>query len=371
MSKSSYSDIDALPTPALVIDLPTVECNLQRMASYCQQHNLNLRPHTKTHKSIAMAKRQLASGACGLTVAKTGEARVMSQAGNDILIGYPAFDKGRCGAVIELAKANTIRVALDTEMAARQLSQAAKAGGVTLGVLVDIDTGFARTGVQSFQAATALAQTIDSLDGLRFDGLFTFPGHISANSANLDNELKNVSDIFKRTIDALKVGGLKVKIVSGGSTPTALHSHQIPELTEIRPGTYIYNDWNCVAGGCASERDCAAKIICTVVSDAVAGKVVIDAGSKTLTSDRLGPDPDNGGYGHVVQYPKAKITRLSEEHGEINFYDKYDKLPAVGSRLTIIPNHICPCVNLQNHYYLRQADGSMTKQPVDARGLVV
>ena len=135
-------------------------------------------------------------------------------------------------------------------------------------------------------------------------------------------------------------------IVSGGSTPTAYQSHLIPQLTEIRPGTYIYNDMNTVRGGFCTLDDCAARIICTVVSNAVPNQIVLDAGTKTLTSDACIPARDSG-HGFIVEYPQAKIVALSEEHGQVDV-SRCDHQPDLGQRVTVIPNHICPCVNLQN-----------------------
>ena len=164
--------------------------------------------------------------------------------------------------------------------------------------------------------------------------------------------------------------GLQARIVSGGSTPTAFQSHLVPEYTEIRPGTYIYNDMNTVRGGYCRLDDCAARIVCTVVSTAVPGQVVIDAGSKTLTSDRCSPAPDSG-HGYVVEYPEAVITRLSEEHGQIDIR-ACSQRPQIGERVTVIPNHICPCVNLQDaRLVARRRQGELRELPIDARGRLV
>jgi D-serine deaminase-like pyridoxal phosphate-dependent protein len=155
---------------------------------------------------------------------------------------------------------------------------------------------------------------------------------------------------------------LNANIVSGGSTPTAYQSHFMPRMTEIRPGTYIYNDMNTVAGGFCSIDDCAAS----VVSNAVPGKVVVDGGAKTLAADRNIPNPDSG-YGYVVQYPKAKVVRLSEEHGEIDI-STCDSAPKLGERISIIPNHICPCVNLHDSFWLQTTNHELPEMNIDTRG---
>jgi D-serine deaminase-like pyridoxal phosphate-dependent protein len=163
--------------------------------------------------------------------------------------------------------------------------------------------------------------------------------------------------------------GLQARIVSGGSTPTAFQSHQIPEYTEIRPGTYIYNDMNTVRGGYCGLEDCAAHVVCTVVSTAVPGQVVIDGGSKTLTAELCPAAPDSG-HGYILEYPEARIAKLSEEHGQVDIR-ACRAGPQLGERVTVIPNHICPCVNLQDAVWWRDEEGRLQELPIDARGLLV
>ena len=363
---SSYT-IETVPTPALVIDLPTVERNLSRMAAYTKEHGLELRPHTKTHKLLRFAKRQLELGANGLTVAKVGEAEVMAETGADMLLAYPALDAARTSRVAELAKSHTIIVACDSQLAVDALAAAARSAGSTIGILVDIDCGFHRTGLQTPQLALALAQHVDKTDGVRLDGLFTYPGHVLDSAADQATTLQAVQDILQATIDLWREQGLEAKIVSSGSTPTSYQSHHVPAYTEIRPGTYIFNDRNYLAGGWRELDDCAARFICTVISDAVPDKCVLDSGSKTLTSDGcIGGAP---GHGLLPDYPDAVICRLSEEHGEVDL-SKCDDRPKLGDRVEVIMNHICPCVNLQSTVWLKDADGSLEPAAVDARGLL-
>jgi D-serine deaminase-like pyridoxal phosphate-dependent protein len=178
-----------------------------------------------------------------------------------------------------------------------------------------------------------------------------------------------VEGILRELLGELKKKGLEAGIVSGGSTPTGMQSDLVKSLTEIRPGTYIYNDRNTLAGGWCGVGDCAARIIATVVSEAVPGKVVVDAGTKVLTSDRLGKDPEGGGFGLLVDYPVAKVSRLSEEHGEILVGE--GRRPRLGERVAILPNHICPCINLRDEVWVREESGELREMVVDARGCVV
>jgi D-serine deaminase-like pyridoxal phosphate-dependent protein len=361
-----------LPTPALVIDAAIVERNLARMAEYCRAHGVALRPHAKTHKSLHMARRQVAHGAIGLTVAKVGEAQTMSQAARDVLVAYPALDWARTARLAELAGTVAVHVAIDSAFAADALDAAARARGTTIGVLVDMDVGFHRTGVQGPQAAAQLARHVASRRHLRFDGLMIYPGHIGVPRGEAPAQLKQVAAITEQAVAQLRDAGLPPpRIVSGGSTPTAMLTHLVPQCTEIRPGTYIYNDWNTASAGYCALDDCAARVMCTVVSDAVPGKIVIDAGSKTLTSDRLMTDPQQGGFGHVVGFPEARIVRLTEEHGEIDI-TRCPAPPKLGQRVWIIPNHICPCVNLQDRAWLKHGDEvELEPLPIDARGMLV
>ena len=364
--QTAPSRIDQLATPAMVIDAVTVSRNMIRLETYAAAHDLDVRPHTKTHKSRQLAALQMAAGAVGLTAAKVGEAEIMAEAADDLLLAYPAIDPARTGRLVHLAAHRTVRVAIDSKRGAKLLGDAANRGSATLGILVDLDVGMGRTGVQTPSEALKLAQFIDSTSGLRLDGLFCYPGHINSPAEQQEPALLAVSDKLIETLELWTNHGLQARIVSGGSTPTAYQSHLVSEYTEIRPGTYIFNDMNTVRGGYCGLDDCAARIICTVVSTAVHGQVVIDAGSKTLTSDRCGPAPDSG-HGYVVEYPEAKITRLSEEHGQVDVRG-CQRVPEVGERVTVIPNHICPCVNLQDSVWWRDEEGQLHELLIDARG---
>jgi D-serine deaminase-like pyridoxal phosphate-dependent protein len=340
------------------------------MADYVRAHKLGLRPHTKTHKSRAIGKMQLEHGAIGLTVAKPGEALVMTDICQDVLMAYPAVDAARAAELAGLAKTNTVRVAIDSIIAADVLADAARSAECKVGVLIDIDAGLHRTGVQSPQAALALAQHVATKPGLRLDGIMFYPGHIWQKPADQKAVLDPIDELLAETIALWKKSGLEAQIVSGGSTPTAYQSHYIKHVTEIRPGTYVFNDMNTVAGGFdVTLDDCAARIVATVMSDAVPGQIVVDAGSKTLTSDRCHPAPDSG-HGCVVELPGAKITKLSEEHGQVDVRECGGRIPKVGERVSIVPNHICPCINLQDRVYWKEPGGELRPLEVDARGRV-
>jgi D-serine deaminase-like pyridoxal phosphate-dependent protein len=359
-----------LPTPAILIDGHIVRRNIEKMARYAKRHNLRLRPHTKTHKSTMVAQMQLEQGAAGLTVAKAGEAEVMAEVAEDLLVAYPVADARRCAALAALARKRTVRVAVDSATAVDALSAAASSAGSTIGILVDLDVGLHRTGVQTPDESLALAGHAADSPNVRLDGLFFYPGHIGGIPENQGKGLQKVDMLLAQALSLWKLKGLEAKIVSGGSTPTAFQSHLVPHATEIRPGTYVYHDMNGVHGGYATLDDCAARVVATVVSTAVPGQFVVDAGSKALTQDRCGPAPDSG-FGHVVEFPDAKVVKLTEEHGVVGLSQDRSRA-AVGQKVTIIPNHICPCINLQDTVWWRddEDDDHPRPVPVDARGRV-
>ena len=358
----------ALPTPSLVLDMGRVRRNIARLADYAAAHGLKVRPHTKTHKSKPLAALQIAAGARGLTAAKVGEAERMAEVDNDILVAYPAFDPVRAPRLAALARERTVRVAVDSAAGIEALAAAARAAGTTLGILVDLDVGLHRTGVATPAEALGLAQLVSRTKGVRLDGLFCYPGHIWGTTESQPERLAAVGDLLAETLSLWNSSGLRAEIVSGGSTPTAFRSHHCASLTEIRPGTYIFNDRNTVAAGYCDWDDCAARVLCTVVSTAVPGQVVVDAGAKTLAADRCIPAPDTG-HGFVVGYPDAKVTALSEEHGQIDV-SRSPRPPRLGERLMIIPNHICPCVNLQEAFWSIGSGAAPERWAVDTRGLL-
>ena len=360
--------MQTIPTPAMVIDGQGVTKNIARMAEYTNSHGINLRPHIKTHKSKQFARMQLQQGAIGLTVAKVGEAEIMSEVCDDILMAYPPVDSERSLRLAKLAGRINVRVGLDSSMAAEQLSAATTNLGTTVGVLVDYDVGYGRTGVQSIRKSITLAQIISQLKGLRLDGLMIYTGHVLGSEEKQRSHFSELQANCIQLLEEWDKNGLAHEIVSSGSTPSAYNSHFMPVVTEIRPGTYIFNDLNTAYGGYCELDDCVARIQSTVISNTVAGQVVIDAGTKTLTSDLCGPRPDSG-HGYIVEYPKARIAKLTEEHGQVDV-SQCEKVPALGEQVTIIPNHICVCMNMQNYVWWQEG-ASAEKVIVDARGMLI
>jgi D-serine deaminase-like pyridoxal phosphate-dependent protein len=358
-----------LSTPALTIDLDVLERNLDRMTSYCREHGLGLRPHTKTHKTPEVARMQVERGAVGLTVAKVGEAEVMASAGlNDLLVAFPIYGAEKLRKLVNIAKARRLLVSLDAEATAAELSRAASEQGATVGVLVEFDVGLRRCGVVPGPACVELARKIEKMPGLKFRGLMTYSGNIWGTEAERREEVTRVAEHVKRALQAFAEARMQVEIVSGGSTPSAWLSDLIPGLTEIRPGTYVYNDLNTFYQGTCRLEDCAARVVTTVVSTAVPGRAMIDAGSKTLSSDLLGSGPKTG-HGYIVEAPDASLIKLNEEHGHLDISGSNHRFH-VGEVLTVIPNHVCTCVNMHDEVFVIRGEQVVDSWRVEARGKI-
>jgi D-serine deaminase-like pyridoxal phosphate-dependent protein len=361
--------ISELDTPALVVDLDVMERNLSRMADYCREHNLRLRPHTKTHKIPELARKQIESGAGGITVAKLDEAEVMIAAGlDDLLIAYPIVGPTKTARLARLAQRAKIAVSLDSEEAARGISAAVAERGASVGILVELDAGFGRCGVANESDALKLAQTVASLPGLNFQGLMFFPGHFGVPPEERALLRNQVNELLDRCVVAFDRADLPIKVMSGGSTPTRYESDRFHGVNEVRPGTYIFNDRNTVGVAAASLDDCALSVLVTVVSTSVTGRAVIDGGSKTFSSDRYQAE-DGRGFGLIKEDPAAEIERFSEEHGHLNVAQS-DRKYTVGERLMVIPNHVCSTVNMHDEVYGVRGDHVETVWRVAARGKV-
>ena len=359
--------VSEIDTPALVVDLDILDRNLAKVADYAREHALQLRPHTKTHKSVLLARRQLASGAAGLTVAKVSEAEIMAAAEPaSLLVAFPIIGHAKLDRLTSVARETPILVALDSSFAARQLSEAARAAQVEIGVLAEVDVGLGRVGVSPGEPLVQLAQVIEKLPHLRFAGITFYPGHIKSLDESGQEALTQLSTLVTGILGDLRAAGIEPGIVSGGSTPTLFHSHHIAGLTEIRPGTYVFNDLNTIRSGACALEDCAATILATVVSTARPGQMIIDGGSKTFSSDRLANSSEVT-FGRLTEAPGARFHKMNEEHGFVDLAHAEAEF-SVGDRVRVIPNHICVAVNLHEKVYGLRGDTVEEVWSVDARG---
>lgn len=346
-----------LDTPAVIIDRRVVEANLRRAQDYADAHGLKLRPHIKTHKLPLLAKRQIELGAIGISCQKLGEAEVMADAGvADIFIPYNIIGAQKLERLAALHKRIAISVSADSAETVAGYATAFTDADAPLPVLIECDTGAARCGVQSPADAVALAKQIDAAPGLRFEGLMTYPPR--GKPAEVDQWLKEA-------IALLDEAGIAVPRVSNGGTPDLYRAADVGAATEHRPGTYVYSDRMQVSLGHGTLDDCALTVLASVVSHPTADRVVLDAGSKALAADRSSAP----GHGHVVEYPDAVITGLSEEHAVVDISACATK-PAIGEKVRIIPNHVCVVSNLFDAVHLVEDGMVVDRLPVAARGRV-
>lgn len=356
-----------IPTPSVVVDLDVLERNVTRMAELASRRGVGLRPHAKTHKCLDVARLQLALGATGLSVAKTSEAEVFASRGfDDLFVAFPVVgeDKGR--RLLALADRVRLAAGVDSVEGAETLAHPFHEAGRTLDVRLKVDVGFHRVGVAP-EAALDAARRIAELPGLRLCGVFTHAGH--AYLAETRDEVaaigRDEGRILVEVAETLRGAGLPIETVSVGSTPTARHAMAVPGVTECRPGNYVFHDASQVSLGTCAFEDCALVVLATVVSVPARERAVVDAGSKTLSSDPLRPRA--GGMGWIPGW-RSQLVRLSEEHGVIEVAQ--GETFHVGDRLRILPNHACVVVNLHDRLFGVRGEKLVAELPVAARGRV-
>ncbi|WP_316224906.1 MULTISPECIES: D-TA family PLP-dependent enzyme [unclassified Bradyrhizobium] len=342
-------------TPCAVIDMDRVERNIARVQAQCEAAGVANRPHIKTHKSPVLAKLQIAAGAQGITCQKIGEAEIMAGAGIDnILISYNLIGEEKMARLAALQAKADMTVAADNATVIEGLPQAAKQSGRTLSVVVECDTGRKRAGVETPAEAIALARQIAASEGLRFAGFMLYPTESGWDEAQ---------KFYNEALAGVHAEGLDAAIVSTGGSPNLKNLGKLNGATEHRPGTYICNDRMQVAAGVASWDDCALHIYSTVVSRAAPERGILDAGSKTLTTDTGGLD----GHGLILEHPEAKIARFAEEHGFLDL-SRSNTRPNVGDVVRIVPNHVCVVVNMMDEVVMVRGEEILGTLPVAARG---
>jgi D-serine deaminase-like pyridoxal phosphate-dependent protein len=354
-----------LDTPCLVIDLDIVESNARRMGDALAARGIAVRPHTKTHKSVALAKIQLEGGASGITVGTLGEAEVMAAAGiDDIFIAYPIWaERSKAGRLAALHDQPSLRLSIgfDSVAGAERLAAAVAGRGRALRVLLELDPGNGRTGVAP-ESAGEIAAAARGF-GLEIAGLFTHGGHAYRGRDAVAGAAADEVGALATGAEALRFAGIEPEILSAGSTPTALAAATAP-VTEMRPGTYLLGDRIQVALGGSPPDGVAIAVAATVVSTAVNGQFVIDAGAKTLTKDL---PPYLSGYGFLPAFPDAILDRLSDYHGVVTVPPGKAR-PALGDVLVVIPNHVCPVVDLHDDFVATRSGVVVGRWPIDARG---
>ena len=346
-----------LDTPAVTILLDRLEDNIARAQATLDRHGVGNRPHIKTHKIPAIGKMQMAAGAIGLTLQKLGEVEVFVDAGvaDDLLLTFNIVGTTKTDRLMELSsRVKRLAVVADNEIVVRGLSEAGQRHGRDVPLLIECDTGFGRNGVQSPEAARALARYAMNMPRIRFEGIMTFPAKGQA-----------AADFLSRTIELFAEGPHQPSRRLGRRLAGARPIGDFPMLTEHRAGTYVYNDLMMVGSGAATLDNCAMHVRTTVVSRPTEDRAIIDAGSKVLTREQYFLKD----FGRVVEYPEAVVANLSEEHGIIDLSRSAAK-PQIGEVISVIPNHCCVVSNMVDEVYgVRDGKVEVT-WPVAARGAV-
>jgi D-serine deaminase-like pyridoxal phosphate-dependent protein len=365
---TTFSTLDQLDTPAVVVNLDVLERNVERMAEFARQHGVALRPHAKSHKTLSIAQRQRAAGSRGLTVAKLDEADAYLTAGfDDLFVANEVVGIDKWQRLVGMQRRGSVAIGIDSAEAAEGLDRIASHAGVRVPVLIEVDSGLQRAGVQPGTEALALAERMAPLRGLDLRGLFTHAGH--AYGAASPDEVARIGraegEVLVETATLLTAHGIACEVVSVGSTPTALHAGAVPGVTELRPGNYVFYDRMQVALGVATLDECSLTVLARVISRPASDRAVLDAGAKTFALDRGAHGMEAvAGFGQDRQHGLV-IQRLSEEHGVVGV-DR--QVVHVGDRLRFVPNHACTVSNLAEALIGVRGEQVTEIMPVLARG---
>jgi D-serine deaminase-like pyridoxal phosphate-dependent protein len=357
-----------IDTPEIIIDRDVLQRNIERMATTVRAKGLHLRPHVKTHKVPEIAEMQLAAGAVGLTVATLGEAEVFAEHGaEDIFIAYPLWVGPRQAERLQrLAAKARIAVGLDSREAAETMAASLGHAVGEIEVVLEIDSGHHRSGIAP-DAVVDVAQAA-ARGGLRVTGIFTFPGHSYAPGMPL-KAMDEERQALGEAAGLLTAAGFPITHRSGGSTPTATLTAGNSGATEVRPGVYVFGDAQQLELERCAAEDIALTIAATVVSrhegtDLIPRRVILDSGSKILGGDRPGWAT---GFGRLLDHPEARISALSEHHATV-VWPAEAKLPALGDRLRVVPNHVCIAMNLVDDVTVISGGEIVDRWHVAARG---
>jgi D-serine deaminase-like pyridoxal phosphate-dependent protein len=355
---------DRVDTPAPIVLADIMQRNIDRMQGFAAQHDLQLRPHVKTHKCVEVGRRQVEAGAVGITAGNLGEAEVFARAGfGDIFLAYPVWPSHAKGDRIRrLAQATRLRVGVDNIAAIGALAGVMGAEADRLQVLVEVDCGARRSGAPP-EAAGDLGRAARDR-GLVPVGVYTYPGHGSAGPGSRAPAAHDQEAALTTAVRSLEHAGVTAEVVSAGSTPTVAFSTG-SVITEIRPGEYVFCDLNNLRLGACEDDWIALFVAATVVSDQVSDQVIVDVGTKALGREG---DAERG-YGGIAG-KQAVLARLNEYHG-FTAMAGGEPRPNVGTVIPVVPNHVCPVVNNFEELIVTDTEGTMLERwPVAARGLL-
>ena len=371
--------LSSLRTPAVLIDQQKLERNIERMQSAADAQRVRLRPHVKTHKSPDLAQIQVARGAVGICCAKLGEAEVFVDAGiTDVRVPYP-LNPANSSRVLALLDRTRFSFIVDHLEVAREWSRILDGAGRTVDVLVKVDVGFHRCGIDPEAAGAAeFVVRIAELPGFTLRGLLSHAGHVygATSEAEIARVAATEAKLLTTLRDRVQNAGVRLEEISVGATPTARFSVREPGITEIRPGNYVYYDRMQVALGSASWEDCALTVLSRVVSCPASDRLILDAGSKTMTTDLARGAGDVSGFGVVLESldsarpdDNLSIERLSEEHATVRVRNGGSTLKP-GDLVRIIPNHACVVSNLMDEVWLVSGNYALDQILIAARGRI-
>jgi 3-hydroxy-D-aspartate aldolase len=362
--------LDAVDTPALLLDLDAFERNIARLARAVAGMPVRLRPHAKSHKCPVIAMRQIASGAVGVCCQKVSEAEAMVYGGvPDVLVSNEIVGTLKIHRLVALARQARVAVCVDDAANVAALNEAATAFGVRLSVLVEVNVGSDRCGVEPGEPALALATQIAASPGLRFGGLQAYYGaaqHVR-DCAKRKEAIQAAGEKIRRTVDLLRHHGLTCEVISGAGTGTYEFEAASGIWTELQAGSYIFMDAdylkNLKADGTpGSEFESSLFVYATVMSRPAADRAILDAGLKALSID--------AGMPWVVGMPDVEYIRAADEHGKLTLHDP-SRVLSLETKLLLVPGHCDPTVNLYDWYVGYRNDRVETLWPITARGAVL
>lgn len=333
--------LEELDTPALIVDLDVAESNIETLQEFANAHGFAVRPHAKTHKSGYWGLKQIEAGAIGICAAKVGEAEALVEGGvRDVLIANEIVGRTKISRLMSLAATANMNVAVDDEANVHDLSEAAQAFGVEIGVVVDVNVKIDRCGVEPGEPTTTLARIVDSSKGLRFNGLMGYEGHIAGDEKSRQADTRKAMEKFLRARDEVTASGLPVEIMTAGGTSTYDITGPIDHVTDVQCGTYIFMDG--AYGPETPAFNTALTVLSTVMSRPVPDRAILDIGLKSVSVD--------SGIPRVVGLGGATLTNLSEEHGTLRLEGDARQL-RVGDRVSLLPMHGDTTINIHDYYF--------------------
>lgn len=356
-------------TPALIVSEEILHNNISRTASFAKSVGVDVRPHIKTHKTPQITRLQIAAGAIGITCAKVGEAEVMvHEAGvQDVLLAYPTFGINKFERLVALMDKARIIQAVDSLAAAKMLSETMARFDAHMDVMIEVNTGQDRSGVAYGKETVELAKEVARLPNLHLVGIMTHEGQANgADPDDIERVATKAGEDMVATANAIRSEGIELTTISVGSTPAGFITPRVEGVTEMRPGTYVFNDNSALRYGQLGVEDMAARFVATVVSRPAADRAILDTGAKTLAMD---PSRGHKGHGYIVDHPDAIIIKLSEEHGVVHVPEGETGFE-IGDRVEVVPNHVCPTVNLMDEMLIVRDGHVVDTWQIAARGKV-